>query len=183
VTDTDLRNTQTSEPQPGSYGVVKTRGFYAWLIRVGTRSEFDHAFIVCDTSTIIEAEPSGARWGQLSEYLNDRTLFNTGEPMTDEQRKAVVAEAVTLLNTPYGWTDIVRLGLRTLGIQWGWLTRRADNEKAMVCSQIVSRCGEAAGLDWLCGRESPAAVTPADLAQRITAQSWPVSHPRDPAPS
>lgn len=159
-------------PPPGCYGVVKAGGFYAWLIRAATKSKYDHAFVVCDNLRIIEAAPSGARWAELADYDGCEILYNTGEAMSDAQRKAVVAEAVTLLGTPYGWTDIVRLGLRTLGIQWGWLTRRADNERAMICSQIVARCGEAAGLDWNCGREAPAAVTPADLAKRDGMQPW-----------
>lgn len=159
-------------PKPGSYGVVRTRGLYAWLIRTGTKSQYDHAFVVCDGGQIIEAEPGGARWGQLSEYTADEVLFNSGEPMTDKQRLMVVNEAVQLLGVPYGWTDIVRLGLRCAGIQWQWLTRRADNERAMICSQIVAACGQAAGLDWNSGREAPAAVTPGDLAKRITTASW-----------
>lgn len=159
-------------PRAGSYGVVRTHGFYAWLIRTATRSTYDHAFVVCEAGQIIEAEPSGARWAHLSEYDGYEVLYNTAEPMTAAQREKVVDEAVGLLSTPYGWTDIVRLGLRTVGVQWKWLTARADNERAMICSQIVSRCGEAAGLDWLCGREAPAAVTPADLARRITEAPW-----------
>jgi uncharacterized protein YycO len=155
------------EPQPGDYGVVSTRGFYSWLIRVGTRSQFTHAFIVMPGSRLIEAEPSGAREMPLSEYDGYDVRYNTGEQITDAQRAQICAKAETLLGTPYGWTDIARLALRCLGVQWAWLTRRADNERAMICSQIVAACGDAAGLDWNCGREAPAAVTPGDLANRI----------------
>lgn len=173
MTDEPVTASTRTVPPHGCYGVVRTHGFYPWLIRTGTRSKFDHAFVVCDGGRIIEAEPSGARLADISEYDGYDVLYNTGEPLTDVQREALVNEALTLLGTPYGWTDIVRLALRTLGIQWSWLTRRADDERAMICSQIVARCGEAAGVDWNCGREAPAAVTPADLANRPGMQSWP----------
>jgi hypothetical protein len=94
-------------------------------------------------------------------------VFDTAERLTPEQRQRVCDKAQILLGTPYGWTDIVRLSLRCLGLQWQWLTKRADDERAMICSQLVAACGEYAGADWLCGREAPAAVTPGDLADRM----------------
>jgi uncharacterized protein YycO len=156
-------------PAPGSYGCVRTGGFYAWLIRIGTRSEFNHAFVVMGNDRIIEADPGGARWARLSDYGTDSKVFDTGDSLTDEQRRRVMYKAEVLLGTPYGWTDIARLSLRCMGLQWSWLTRRADDEKAMICSQLVAACGAAAGVDWLCGRETSAAVTPGDLAQRLIA--------------
>ncbi len=39
---------------PGRYACVRTGGFYSWLIRAGTRSEYSHAFIVCPGGRIIE---------------------------------------------------------------------------------------------------------------------------------
>jgi uncharacterized protein YycO len=156
-------------PAPGSYGCVRTSGLYAWLIRVGTRSRYNHAFIVMDSvGRVIEADPGGARWAHLSDYGTDGMVFDTAEQLTPEQRQRVCDKAQILLGTPYGWTDIARLSLRCLGVNWGWLTQRADDEQAMICSQLVAACGEYAGVDWLCGREAPAAVTPGDLASRFT---------------
>lgn len=155
-------------PAPGSYCCVRTGGFYAWLIRMGTRSHFNHAFVVIDGERIIEADPGGARWARLSDYGTDGMVF-APDVLSDEQRTALARKAEALLGTPYGWTDIVRLSLRCLGLNWSWLTRKADNEAAMICSQLVAACGAAAGVDWLCGRSCPAEVTPGDLAHRIGA--------------
>ena len=155
-------------PKPGTYACVRTGGFYAWLIRVGTRSPYNHAFLVVDdTGGIIEADPGGARRSNISAYGTDAMVFDANEPVTDDQRAKIIAKAETLLGTPYGWTDIARLALSCLGVKWKWLTAAADNERAMICSQLVAACGEAAGLDWNCGREAPAAVTPGDLAARV----------------
>ena len=64
---------------PGSYGVVRTSGFVAWTIRKLTRSTYDHAFIVTGfDGTIIEAEPNGARIGQITEYDDVAGLTRTG---------------------------------------------------------------------------------------------------------
>lgn len=156
-------------PPPGSYGCVRTGGFYAWLIRVGTRSHFNHAFVVMEDGRIIEADPGGARWARLSDYGTDSMVFNTLDVTTEDQRRRIMDKAVALLGTPYGWTDIVRLSLRCLGLNWSWLTKRADEEKAMICSQLVAACGQAGGQAWLCGRSFPAEVTPGDLARRIGA--------------
>lgn len=155
-------------PKPGTYACVRTGGFYAWLIRVGTRSKYNHAFLVVDEyGGIIEADPGGARRAMLADYRADAIVFDVNELITDEQRARVVAKAEILLGTPYGWTDIARLALRCVGVKWGWLTAAADNERAMICSQLVAACGDYAGLDWDCGRGNPAAVTPGDLAARI----------------
>lgn len=155
-------------PVPGSYGCVKTHGFYPWLIRAGTRSEYDHAFIIVDDrGGIIEAEPGGARRSNLAEYTNYDMIFNTVDVPSEEQRRRIVSKAETLIGTPYGWTDIARLALHDLGVNWPWLIAAADNERAMICSQLVAVCGAAGGMDWSCGKENPAAVTPADLATRI----------------
>lgn len=160
-------------PPQGSYFVVKTRGFVPLMIRLLTHSRFDHAGVVInDAGDIIEAEPGGARIGNLGEYAGLPILVNTRERMFSEQRAIVADVARRCIGTPYGFLDIVRLGLRCAGIHWGRLTRRADSEHAMICSEIVAACGQAAGLDWLCGREAPAAVTPGDLARRPGMQPW-----------
>jgi uncharacterized protein YycO len=155
-------------PQPGTYACIRTGGFYGWLIRIGTRSKYNHVVLITDThGSIIEGAPGGARRSNLTAYGTDTILY-APDTLTPEQQQRAIAKAETLIGTPYGWLDIARLSLHALGINWHWLIRAADNEKAMICSQLVATCGEAAGLDWNCGRESPAAVTPADLANRAT---------------
>lgn len=48
-------------PEPGRYGVVRTGGVVSWLIRRATRSWANHAFIVGDNATVIEAGTHGVR--------------------------------------------------------------------------------------------------------------------------
>jgi hypothetical protein len=164
--------------KPGDYGVVRTTGFVPWCIRALTRSAFDHAFVVVSEDGngdywIVEAEPSGARYAKLSEYAGYQVLFNTGEPLTDAQRAAIICAAHDMAGTPYGFLDIARLGLMlTICRAPKWLTKRADDERAVICSQLVALCGKRAGVDWLCGQSTTAMVTPGMLAQRIITRAW-----------
>ncbi len=165
-------------PTIGTYGCVHTGGWEATAIRIGTRSHYNHVFLVVDDQGgIIEADPGGARRSNINAYGTDNILYSR-DVLTPTQQTKLVTKAETLLGTQYGWLDIARLSLRSLGIQWEWLTRAADNEKTLICSQLVALCGQAAGLDWNCGREAPAAVTPADLANRITAVPAPQATPQ-----
>jgi hypothetical protein len=168
-------------PEPGRYGVVRTNGWVPAIIRFLTRSRFDHAFIVIDPepgtgrARIVEAEPGGARIAYLDEY-DPATVLITDEPLTDTQRAAIVRDAVRLVGTPYGFVDILRLALMlTIHRAPLWLAKRADLERAMICSQLVAAVGQDVGLDWLCGPSSPASVTPGMLGARIIARAWATS--------
>ncbi len=151
---------------PGTYVCVRTHGFVPFSIRTLTRSDYDHAFVYVGEGRIIEAEPHGCREMPLAEYAGYDMLADSGENLTGPQRGRIVTKARALLGVPYGYLDIARLALATFGLHWSLLTRAADAERAMICSQIVAACGQAASADWLCGQESPAAVTPGMLAAR-----------------
>lgn len=159
-------------PTPGLYFVVKTHGFIPWVIRMATRSAFDHAGIVLEDGAIVEAEPGGVRLGHLSEYYRCRIAINSGEETTVQQRTAVVATARAMVGVPYDDLAIVDDGLESLGWHWQWLASHADGNGELICSQLVAKAGEAAGLDWRCGAATAAEVTPADLARRPGMQPW-----------
>ena len=158
----------TTAPLPGTYGVVRTTGWISWLIRVLTRSRYDHAVIVIDP----EPGTGRARIAYLDEY-DPSTVLLSDEPLTDEQRAKIVEHALALVGTPYGFIDIGALALMlTLHRAPAWLASRADHERAMICSQLVAACGCAAGVDWLCDQEYPAQVTPGMLGERIIRRAW-----------
>ncbi|HLI39616.1 MAG TPA: hypothetical protein VKV80_20085 [Streptosporangiaceae bacterium] len=152
---------------PGMYVCVKTRGFPAWVIRMATRSRVNHAFIVADDQGgIIEARPGGVRRGSLAAYAGAYAAADTAEPVTGAQRAVVAAKAESMLGTGYNFPAIAGIGLEDIGWHWRLLMRIARADRDVMCSQLVAACGEAAGLDWLCGKPSPDQVTPADLARR-----------------
>jgi hypothetical protein len=66
----------------------------------------------------------------------------------------------------YSFPDIADLGLEDLGIHWRWLLHYSGADRCLICSQLVSDAGAAAGLDWSCGRGASCQVRPSDLAKR-----------------
>jgi len=159
-------------PAAGRYFVVKTHGFVPWVIRRATHSPFDHAGIALEDGAIIEAEPGGVRLGHLSEYYGCRIAINSAEDMTVAQRTVVVATAKAMIGKAYGDLQIVEDGLESLGWHWRWLLKRASGDGEVVCSQLVSLAGQAAGLDWRGGAATTTEVTPANLARRPVMQPW-----------
>lgn len=170
--------------QVGQYALVRTHGFFPSVIRFfclkrrgwraffsrTARSRFDHvAVIVGAAGQIVEAEPGGARRSNLSEYDGYEIRFSS-DPLTDDQRTKIVAKANWYADNhiPYNWLDIAGLGVRCLDSDAYILIRRADQERAAVCSQLAATCAEYAGvLQWLCGQELAAGVTPAMMDARL----------------
>ncbi len=153
-------------PEPGRYGCVHTRGWGPAVIRLGTRSHFDHTFVVIDDrGGIIEAEPGGVRKGNIAEYDGDRMVINAHEPGTADQFAKVADAASKLVGVAYNDIAIVNDGFEALGVHWRLLAKMATGDHGIVCSQLAAMVGQAGGFDWLCGKTVPE-VTPADLAKR-----------------
>jgi hypothetical protein len=153
----------------GQFGVVRTNGIVAWGIRLGTRSQVNHAFLVLDDNgTIIEAEPQGARLSHLSHYP-DAVMSHL--ELTPEQQQHVVAAGRALRDTPYNWLDIVGLGLLSLGLRWRWLQTRAQSSKTLICSQLVDRVYDLAGIHLYDDGRPDGEVTPGDLLTLLAERS------------
>lgn len=154
-----------SDLQPGDYVVLRTGSPFGYLVRTFTRSPFDHAVLYCGHGVIVEATIHGAKIDSLSLYAGALAAANTGETLTAAQRAAIVAKARSFAGLEYGWGAIVTIALRLLGFRWGWLQRIADDKDALICSELVAKSGDAAGVNWLCGEQDPAFVTPAELSR------------------
>ena len=166
---------QTKGPAPGDYGVVHGSGFYSWAIEVGTKSPTSHAFVVVEGNKIVEAQPSGAIVSPLSKYAHHEVAYNDEEYKSPAEREGIVAHAMKLVGTPYNWWDIFALTMDSFGLASPWMWKRAQEEKSLVCSALVSRSYYlGAGIDLANGRPD-ATVTPGDLANRILFRSWEVA--------
>lgn len=149
----------------GDYFVVRTRGWFAWLIRRVTRSPYNHAAIVYDAArkVTIEAEPRGACLGWLPFYDKCAVAYSTLD-LTDAQRSTIIHKAASLMGTPYGWLDLVALGLLQYHFRPRWVKRIVDRRGALVCSQLVALCYLEAGIRLSRDPECDLDVTPGDLA-------------------
>jgi len=159
-----------NRPKPGGYGCVDTGGgFLPNAIKALTHSPVDHAFMVLDDKgTILEAEPGGAKIGNLSEYAHREQVFSTDTVLNGTVKPAeMLAFASSLVGIPYGFTDILYLGLE-LGPGWRpkWLLNQVIDERTMICSQLVAHFGAHFGVNWNCGQKYDQLVTPAMLYNR-----------------
>jgi hypothetical protein len=158
-------------PKPGTYAVVDTRGFVPAAIRLATRSPMSHAFVCIGNGRTVEAGASGAYIGWLDYYQAHAShiYFNDEEPLTDDSRVKICDKALQLVQNRvgYGFLDIAGLAINSLtGHYPSHLLEEVEEEKRLICSQLVARCYTAGGIDLAKGRPD-ATVTPADLFLRI----------------
>jgi hypothetical protein len=150
--------------QTGDFFVVRTAGWPAAVIRWFTRSWANHAGIVLSPhGQTIEAKREGATYGNLSVYSGDRMEVGS-PPLTNRQRMDVAITAMRFYGRPYGWLDILSLGLLRWHIDVPWVRRRVARTDRLICSQLVDLAYRGAGIALFDDNRPPEDVTPADLA-------------------
>lgn len=155
-------------PRPGDFGLASIHGVAGLGVRIGQWLNgdgwhaFQHAFVVLDDETVLEAEPGGARIRLLSAYDGTNAIYSAWS-LTDDQRATIVAEARPLVGTPYSALDYVSLALLRLGIRPAWLRRYVAASGHMICSQLVDEAYLRAGLHMFEDGRWPGDVTPGDL--------------------
>ena len=166
----------SGSPQPGDYGVERTRGFTAWAIRVATRSAFSHAFVVVRDGYVVEARSKGAVCRPLG--IRDAIYSSDAIELSPAERSDIVNAAMYLVDTPYSWLDIVSIGLLQYGIKPRWVRDRVERTDQLICSQLVDLAYEgpserlggmvllAPGVHLFADGRLPMDVTPGDLAKR-----------------
>lgn len=156
-------------PCPGDFGVVKTNGIIGRLIRVGTTSRWNHAFIYIGGGQIVEANPTGVEISPVTKYSS--IAWNRHEELSDELRASIVALVKDEVGKPYAFVDIAALVLRILGLRFvsdNWLWRKLASKKSWFCSELVSGCYRKAGITLINKKDD--LVTPGDLAERLVYQ-------------
>jgi uncharacterized protein YycO len=155
----------TYVPRAGDYGVTRTGGFFGRLIRLGTFSHWNHAFIYLGDGKIIEATPRGVVVGELSQY--SIVVWNRHDDLTDDERAGVVAYAMSRLGEPYGFIDIAVIVLRQLGLKAFSVKISAflDKRHGVICSQFASLAFRA--IKRALTLKADNLVTPEDLAERV----------------
>jgi hypothetical protein len=164
-------------PLPGDFVLLTTPGLPAKGIRLVTRAPVNHAALLTDTDTLIEADPGGAREVPLSTYdgmpqwWSSSPLFFSG--VIDAQRAAVVAAGRSFVaandgkGIPYGWIDDACVGANDLFHfhDPAWMVRQLRRVDRLMCSQLVDYAWFLAGVhlfkdDRPFGGVSPGALLP-----------------------
>jgi hypothetical protein len=174
---------------PGDVAVVRTKGFGAFLIRLGAwikrqPHNQNHVVIIVDNMhTTVEAWPSGGVVkASLDAYDPKTTLTNWAQPKTDEQRQAVVTVAESLLNHGYDWLAIARDTANVFSLDSKSGPWANDSTPArFVCSSLADYVYRKVGLP---SPNTGSMCTPADWSQFIDRQAWNVPNivtpPADP---
>lgn len=152
-------------PLAGDYAVVRTGGWQAAVIRIVTRSHYNHAFIYVGDGQIVEAQPGGARLVQNS-YDAAHVRYST-VTLSPGERVFIVNNAKRLVGVPYGWLDIVSVGLLQFHIRPFFLRERVRTSKNLICSQLVDFTFLLSGVHLLNDGRLPMDVTPGDLDHLI----------------
>ena len=154
-------------PAIGNFGIVKTNGFAGFLIRLGTFSRWNHAFIYLGDGNIIEARPTGVRISNISEYKN--IAWNKHEDLTEEQRQQIVQTALLHKKDKYAFIDILVIAIRILGLKMRIpLVYSLAKREGVICSELVA-------LSYASARVSLSPlpeflVTPGDLSEYLIYQ-------------
>lgn len=172
------------DPKPGDIGCTQIKGDVGWLIRLGQflnkvtwrfwtwrtlwrLAHSEHVFVYAGFGRVVEAEPGGARLGQLGAYPPDTIVWLR---CPDEHRDAVVAAARSLLGTPYSFADYVALAARRLGISARRLRAYIESSRSMICSQLADRSAQLAGWNLFDDGRWAGDVTPLDIRELIRSQ-------------
>lgn len=154
------------QPRLGDYGVVRTNGFFGELIRVGTSSPDNHAVIYIGNNQLVEATPKGVKINSIDEY--PLIAWNQHEDLSDNQREAIAAHALSLVGKPYSFITIALIVTRILGakvLSDNKLLVWAATKEGYICSELVSECYFVAGVKL--STKPDYEVVPGDLARRL----------------
>ena len=156
------------QPKPGDYGVVKTNGIIGRLIRIGTTSRWNHAFIYVGDNMIVEANPTGVALSPASKY--PKIAWNQHDRLSAKQREIIVETALDQVGKAYDFIDIGSLLLRIFGLKLPIykLFKVLSKRDSWFCSELVSYSYNKVKLPLL--NMPDYLVTPGDLAERLVYQ-------------
>lgn len=157
-------------PLPGDIGLTSIAGPVGWGIRLGEFllgdgvTPYEHAFIVLDDATLLEAEPGGARVAGLDEYAGRTVEYVCPPGLTAAQRYAICAAARSYVGVKYSFVDYGAIAAHRFRLPIPGLRRYIASTGHQICSQLVDQCYQDAGVHLFNDGRWPGYVVPADLA-------------------
>jgi len=123
-------------------------------------SYWSHAAVIVDPSgALIEAESNGVIRSSLAKYeLEEYHLVHLGTTADQRDRRQVVAFLESLVGQPFGFLDLVSVGLSLLT----GAKLNISYESHLMCSALVARALERTSAIF---GDEPAHMLPADLAR------------------
>jgi hypothetical protein len=166
--------------QPGDFILTHRHHAVSRLIRVAQRirgrerrySYWSHAaVIVALDGTLVEAEVRGVVRSNLSDYASlEYHLVRLGDSADARDRRQVAAFAESLVGQPFGFLDLLSVGLSLLT----GAKVNISYESHLMCSALVARALERTSVIF---DDEPAHMLPADLARHYGVEAPLASDP------
>lgn len=156
-------------PVIGQFGVVKTNGIFGKLIRIGTLSRWNHAFIYVGDGKIIEANPRGVEVSDVSKY--PVIAWNKHQELSESERQTIAQSALATVGKSYSFLTIALLAFRILGVRIfsnTWVIAKLAMKEGYICSELVAECYDKAGIVIVNKRDY--LTVPGDLAEVLVYQ-------------
>lgn len=140
---------------------------------IGDLSRYSHAGIFLGDcfgdgyEYVAEAMPGGLQINKLDKY-HGKELVHSSFELTFEQRRKIVALAVTKEGTPYSYLGYLYVGLSAFKHCPQWVKDQVSSSDALFCSQFVDWCYTEAGVPLFDDGRIYLDVTPGDLARLVT---------------
>ena len=154
--------------EPGDFILTHRRHLVSRLIRLAQKirgrerrySYWSHAaVIVAGDGAIVEAESRGVERNHLSKYTPvEYHLVHLGDSADGRDRQQVAAFAESLVGQPFGFLDLVSVGLSLLT----GAKVNISYESHLMCSALVARALERTSAIF---GDEPSHMLPADLAR------------------
>lgn len=128
----------------GQIGLVRTTGLMSWLIRVVTRSHWNHVVIAVSETECVGAEPHGAKLRPVT-YFDD--VVWSEFPLTAKQQQKITAWTRGKIGAAYGYFDDLAIGIglltRTHTPRWieHWLSSNNQWECAALADAALQHGG------------------------------------------
>jgi hypothetical protein len=160
---------------PGDFILVRSGGVVGWLIRAITRSPVNHAAIVRDDDTVLEARSRGAvftNWKKYASRVGVDVVGTARLPLTSEQRARVPEVAEQLEGIPYSFLDLLSVGALQYHVRIWPLRAIVARENRAICSQLVDEFLQRLGFSIYSDGRWPGDVTPGDLLWTAVLRNW-----------
>lgn len=159
-----------AERLPADFFLVPMKGIGGKAIQFGqflNGDGFDpvqHAGMYLGNGQTIEAYPGGAIRGSIEAYSPDSIVWSSGLfDLTPVQRRDIVETSLGFEHVPYSFLDYEALAAHRFHIPFPGLKGFIDDTGHMICSQLVDKAYQLAGVELFDDGRWPGYVTPGDL--------------------
>lgn len=158
-----------TDPARGTLFVVRTNGFVGKMIRLFTRSRWNHAGVNLGDGVTVEAQPRGVavdhvHVGQVNLNVLAQKIVELAPDGMDRLDR-IAAEAHALVGKPYNFLAIAAIALSTLDLDLKLLDQYANSDGGDICSQLADVACMSAGVHLFNDGRLPAMVNPGDLEE------------------